>query len=1149
MEKNRQIYVKDPAENKLLNNGVASVTDARTGEELRTLRFELETFVCDGQYSKGLKRILETFLANLERPEQPGVWVSGFFGSGKSHLAKMLRALWTDFRFSEDGATARGIAKLPVEITDLLTELSTRARQAGGLYAASGTLGAGAGDYVRMALLAIVFRSLGLPEEYPLARFVLWLHEQGFYDSVKSGVESAGKDWDKELRNIYVSPILSKALLDIYSDFAPSTMEARKLLKEQYPNVQDVTNQQMVDTIKAALSYDGKFPLTLIALDEVQQYIGDNQQRSMAVQEITETCCKSLGGRLLFVATGQTALSGTQLLTRLMGRFQVPIELSDADVDTVIRQVILAKKPQMHELLEKKITESLGEISRHLTGTRLEHRPEDLDVLVADYPILPVRRRFWERVLRSVDQAGTAAQLRNQLKVVHEAASQTAEDPIGSVVPGDFIFDQIAPNLLQTGVLSREIYEHIQTYRAGDEDAQLKARLCGLIFLIGRLPREAGADQGVRATVDTLADLLVQYLPSGSADLRKRIPILLTELESSGLLMRVDAEYRLQTRESSAWNDEYRRQLAKIANDPQRIAQERSELIKENCRERLKAIRLTQGKCNEPRTVFLHFGFEEPKEIDKGVTVWIRDGWDEEDKTVLADARSAGNDSPLVFVYIPKVASDDLRQTLASLRAATATLEVRGVPSTSEGEEARRAIQTRESSALRHLGELLDQIFAGTRVYQAGGQEIVGGSLLDSVKKAAGNGLIRLYRHFDVADHPQWEKVVKQAQGGSESALEAVGYKGEVEKHPVASAILQFVAAGKKGSEVRAHFEGKDYGWPRDAIDGGLYALLASGHLRATDTAHRPVDAKSLERSKITQANFRIESTTVTAKQRIDIRKLLQDVGVPFKPNEELAAMPRLFELLRQRAESAGGDAPLPQHPDIRHIDELSALSGNEQLVTLHAQRDTLTAQAKTWLETARKIQSRLPRWKTLKSLLEIGASSSEAAEIQEQADSILQGRLLLSDPDPVPALCGRIAQLLREALNGAYKEFEETFEAGMETLRTDENWKQLTPEQRNSLFSEHGLVPKPTVSTGSEQEILASLRAISLGNWADRAAALPTRFEKVRRGAAELMEPETVYVKIKSRTLRNPDEVEVWLSELEQMLLDKLQEGPVVVH
>ena len=71
--KNREIYVKDPDKNLLLNNGVATVTDEQTTEELRTLRYELETFVCEGEYAKGLKRILETYLTNLDRPEQPAL--------------------------------------------------------------------------------------------------------------------------------------------------------------------------------------------------------------------------------------------------------------------------------------------------------------------------------------------------------------------------------------------------------------------------------------------------------------------------------------------------------------------------------------------------------------------------------------------------------------------------------------------------------------------------------------------------------------------------------------------------------------------------------------------------------------------------------------------------------------------------------------------------------------------------------------------------------------------------------------------------------------------------------------------------------------------------------------------------------------------
>ena len=94
---NRDIYLNDPLESKLANNGVAEVKDDTTAASLSTLMYELQTFVCDGAYQKGLEKILSNFVSNVKRnEEQPGVWISGFFGSGKSHLAKMLRSLWTN---------------------------------------------------------------------------------------------------------------------------------------------------------------------------------------------------------------------------------------------------------------------------------------------------------------------------------------------------------------------------------------------------------------------------------------------------------------------------------------------------------------------------------------------------------------------------------------------------------------------------------------------------------------------------------------------------------------------------------------------------------------------------------------------------------------------------------------------------------------------------------------------------------------------------------------------------------------------------------------------------------------------------------------------------------------------------------------------
>lgn len=114
-----------------------------------------KTLSCDGQYETGLETIFQQFLRHADaQAEQPGVWISGFYGSGKSHLAKMLRTLWTDYTFA-DGATARSLAHLPAGIYAQIKELTTQGRRYGGLHAAAGKLGAGAGDQVRLALLGI----------------------------------------------------------------------------------------------------------------------------------------------------------------------------------------------------------------------------------------------------------------------------------------------------------------------------------------------------------------------------------------------------------------------------------------------------------------------------------------------------------------------------------------------------------------------------------------------------------------------------------------------------------------------------------------------------------------------------------------------------------------------------------------------------------------------------------------------------------------------------------------------------------------------------------------------------------------------------------------------------------------------------------
>src|ERR1035437_3531769 len=138
--KNRDIFLRDPATAKLMNNGQARISDGMTAQEGVTLREELSHFVCEGQYADGMLRVLEAFLGRVGGTDQSGAWVSGFYGSGKSHLLKMIGHLWVNTVFPE-GTTARSLVpRLPAEIEAALKELDTRGRQSGGLHAAFGAL-------------------------------------------------------------------------------------------------------------------------------------------------------------------------------------------------------------------------------------------------------------------------------------------------------------------------------------------------------------------------------------------------------------------------------------------------------------------------------------------------------------------------------------------------------------------------------------------------------------------------------------------------------------------------------------------------------------------------------------------------------------------------------------------------------------------------------------------------------------------------------------------------------------------------------------------------------------------------------------------------------------------------------------------------
>jgi len=286
------ILLRDPAEYPLINQGQARISDESDPKAREELRGELSTFVCEGQFSDGLIRILRSFLENLGRTSQKGVWVSGFYGSGKSHALKMAASLWQDTTF-DDGATARSLVpNIPEDVRALLRELETAGKRAGGLLAAAGALPSGTTENVRLTILSILLKATGLPGLYPQARFCLWLDSQGWYERVQKSIAAAGKNFTSELNNLYVSGSLARAVLECDPKFATSEAEVHKSLRAQFPpQSTDITTEAFLQTAKEALrrvGKNGRIPCTILILDEVQQYIGDSNIRATLVTEVAE---------------------------------------------------------------------------------------------------------------------------------------------------------------------------------------------------------------------------------------------------------------------------------------------------------------------------------------------------------------------------------------------------------------------------------------------------------------------------------------------------------------------------------------------------------------------------------------------------------------------------------------------------------------------------------------------------------------------------------------------------------------------------------------------------------------------------------------------------------------------------------------------
>ena len=193
-------------------------------------------------------------------------------------------------------------------------------------------------------------------------------------------------------------------------------------------------------------------------------------------------------------------------------------------------------------------------------------------------------------------------------------------------------------------------------------------------------------------------------------------------------------------------------------------------------------------------------------------------------------------------------------------------------------------------------------------------------------------------------------------------------------------------------------------------------------------------------------------------------------------------------------------------------------------------------------------LAKRWPAWERLLDFHNFATGLPEAEACAKSITAITNGRALLGDPDPVPELTKQLTTALRIALGKLQGDLTAAFKTGDERLAASQVWSRLSDEQCATLASTFQLKPPAKEAIGSDDEILAALRASTLADRRNLLDAVPQRFSRALDEASRLVEPEAQRVILPGATIHNATELDQWLAGARKQVEEKLKDGPVIL-
>lgn len=421
---------------------------------------ELDEYVVTTELEKYMNRFFDAYKRSVTgRTDNMGVWISGFFGSGKSHFLKILSYILSNRVVEdEDGAKKEAVSfftqGVKVEDSKLKDKIAEVASECGDIDvilfnvdSKSTTDSKINKEAIKDVFMKVFNDHLGYCGSIPfLADFERKLDDQGQYEAFKQKFEEIeGTSW-KEGREDYY--FVQDSIVQAITELGIMSEESARSWADNAEKSYSLSIDKFAEYVKKYCDKKGKNHHILFLVDEIGQYIADDSKLMLNLQTVTEDLGTACGGKAWIVVTSQQDIDSiTQTMgedfSKIQGRFATRIALSGADAAEVIKKRILYKKTEARPILEnlyKEYESSIKNIITFSEGTPNMPLYTDAEEFADVYPFIPYQFKLVGDVLTAVRQFSSSGKHladgeRSQLALFKEAAVAYADEREGLLVP------------------------------------------------------------------------------------------------------------------------------------------------------------------------------------------------------------------------------------------------------------------------------------------------------------------------------------------------------------------------------------------------------------------------------------------------------------------------------------------------------------------------------------------------------------------------------------------------------------------------------------------------------------------------------------------------------------------------------------------